>query len=186
MRLIIAAAAIALAACSSRDFVSTAAPPARAALPSLAASAVTDSAAIRGTLDRWYAAMQAVDSAAILAPLTPQFLLLEDTLPLTGPALVARLNNGGTATAWRAEFSDLRTRIAGDVAWTTLKNHETSTARDGTTCQADFLETIVFVRDGARWLIDRYHAAALHPWKCARQGKSDDRAAPVATNGQVH
>jgi ketosteroid isomerase-like protein len=131
-----------------------------------APNAAVDSTAIRVTLDGWYAAMQRVDSAGILAPLTPQFLLLEDTLPLSGAELLTRLKQGGTESKWTFEFSDMRTRILGDVAWTTLKNHETSQGPDGKPCQADFLETIVFVRDGSRWLIDRYHAAALHRWSC--------------------
>lgn len=126
-----------------------------------------DSVAIRATLDTWYAAMQAVDSAGTLAPLTPQFLLLEDTLPLSGAELVKRLQNGGTESKWTAEFSDIRLRVAGDVAWATLKNHETSSDKSGKRCQADFLETIVFVRAETRWFIDRYHAAALHRWSCA-------------------
>lgn len=136
------------------------------ASPSTGANAVADSAAIRATLDAWYVAMQAVDSAGILAPLTPQFLLLEDTLPLSGAGLVARLKQGGSETKWTVAFSDFRTRIVGDVAWTTLKNHETSIGKDGKHCQAEFLETIVFVRDAARWLIDRDHAAAVHRWSC--------------------
>jgi ketosteroid isomerase-like protein len=135
-------------------------------LASTAARVGADSVAIRATLDAWYVAMQAVDSAGTLAPLTPQFLLLEDTLPLSGTALVARLKQGGAETKWTAAFSDLHTRIVGDVAWTTLKNHETSIGKDGKHCQADFLETIVFVRDAGRWLIDRYHAAPVHRWSC--------------------
>ncbi|HEX4934738.1 MAG TPA: nuclear transport factor 2 family protein [Gemmatimonadaceae bacterium] len=124
-----------------------------------------DERAIRAVLDQWYVAMQAADSAGTVAPLTPEFLLLEDTLPLTGPELVARLKEGAGAK-WTAAFSDLRTRVRGDVAWTTLRNHEESTAPDGKRCQADFLETIVFVRDGGDWRIDRYHAAAFHRWHC--------------------
>ncbi len=103
------------------------------------------------------------------AHLTPEFLLLEDTIPLSGPQLVARLLEDTSGAEWTAEFSDLRTRFRGDVAWTTLLNHETSTSpSDGAECQADFLETIVFVRDEGRWLIDRYHAAALHRWSCTQ------------------
>ncbi len=133
-----------------------------------AADTAADTVAIRTTLDGWYAAMQRVDSAEIVAPLTPEFLLLEDTLPLNRDQLVARLTEGDDSTVkWTAEFSDLRTRIVGNVAWTTLKNHEVSrSSRDGKVCQADFLETIVLVRNGATWRIDRYHAAALHRWKC--------------------
>ena len=110
--------------------------------------------------------MYKIDTAGILAHLTPEFLLLEGDLPLSGAELVARLKKGGTETKWVAEFSDLRTRFRGDVAWTTLKNHETALGKDGKKCQADFLETIVFVRDDGRWLIDRYHAAVVNKWSC--------------------
>ena len=151
---------LALFACSPRGPASTA---------DSATDTATELTAIRATLDGWYAAMQRADSAAILAPLTREFLLLEDTLPLSGAQLVARLKGDTSGVKWNAEFSDLRTRLRGDVAWTTLRNHETSRAPNGgKRCQADFLETIVFVRDDGRWLIDRYHAAALHPWSCAK------------------
>jgi len=126
----------------------------------------SDSQAIRTTLEEWYVAMQKIDTVGVLAPLTEQFLLLEDTLPLTGDELVARLQRGGTETKWTAEFSDFRTRFLGEVAWTTVKNHEDALMEDGTQCQADFLETIVFVRQGESWFIDRYHAAAVNRWSC--------------------
>ena len=127
---------------------------------------VADSLAILNTLDEWYNAMYRVDSIGVLASLTPQFLLLEDTIPLTGAELFARLKQGDKETKWAAKFSDLRTRYQGDIAWTTLKNHETSSGKDGKRCQADFLETIVFVRKDKRWLIDRYHAALVNQWDC--------------------
>ena len=76
----------------------------------------SDSQAIRTTLEEWYVAMQKIDTVGVLAPLTEQFLLLEDTLPLTGDELVARLQRGGTETKWTAEFSDFRTRFLGEVA----------------------------------------------------------------------
>ena len=126
----------------------------------------TDTTAIRATLENWYVAMYKIDSVGILSPLTPEFLLLEDTLPLTGIELVNRLKKGGRETKWSAEFSDMHTRFQGDVAWTTLKNHEIAIMKDGQQCQADFLETIVFVREDQHWMIDRYHAAAVHPWSC--------------------
>lgn len=166
MRRSLVMALLALASCSPQAS-STDRDTAHASASTGAPNAPTaDSTAMHATLDRWYRAMQAVDSAGIVAPLTPQFLLLEDTLPLSAPQLVARLAAGGTDAKWTYSFSDWRTRIVGDVAWTTLKNHETSRGNDGKECQADFLETIVFVREGDGWLIDRYHAAALHRWQC--------------------
>lgn len=110
--------------------------------------------------------MYANDSTRIVAPLTSQFLLLEDTLPLSGTQLVTRLKSDSSGTKWKANFSDLKTRIEGDVAWTTLRNHEDIHTRDGKTLCADFLETIVFVRAGERWKIDRYHAADMHTKAC--------------------
>jgi hypothetical protein len=53
------------------------------------------------------------------------------------------------------------------VAWTTLDNHETQLDPSGAVvCSADFIETVVFVSDAGRWLIDRYHAAARRRWSC--------------------
>lgn len=127
---------------------------------------VADTAAIRATLDALYDAMYKVDGAGIMATVTPQFLLLEGILPLSAAELIARLQKGGTDTKWGAEFSDFRTRFMGDVAWTTVKNHEIAQGTDGKVCKADFLETIVFVRDGEHWLIDRYHAAVENDWAC--------------------
>ena len=166
MRGFLVVALLAATACAPNDSSGTGDTAQTTAPAKADPDAAADSAAIRTTLDEWYVAMQTVDSARTLAPLTPQFLLLEDTLPLSGLELVARLKKGGSETKWTAEFSDLRTRVMRDVAWTTLRNHETSHGKDGKKCQADFLETIVFVRDGKRWLIDRYHAAALHRWRC--------------------
>jgi len=167
MRCILVVTMLAVAACGPNDSPGGGDVAQTPSSASAARDPATDSAAMRATLDGWYRAMQAVDSAGILAPLTPQFLLLEDTLPLSGPELVARLKQAGSGTPWTFAFSDWRGRIVGDVAWTTLRNHETMQGEGGKHCQADFLETIVFVRDGGRWLIDRYHAAALHRWSCA-------------------
>lgn len=128
----------------------------------------SDEAAIRKTLDSWYDAMYANDSSAIVAPLTREFLLLEDTLPLSGNELVARLKTDNDGAKWRANFSDFKTRIEGDVAWTTLRNHEIIEPPGNKKCSADFLETIVFVRSGDAWKIDRYHAAALHQMTCSK------------------
>jgi ketosteroid isomerase-like protein len=140
---------------------------AKGAPPAASRDRAADERAVRKTLDDWYEAMYANDSARIVAPLTREFLLLEDTLPLSGVELVARLKSDNGGAKWKANFSDFKTRIEGDVAWTTLRNHEDIEAPGNKKCTADFLETIVFVRAGEGWKIDRYHAAALHPMACA-------------------
>ena len=84
-----------------------------------------DSLAIHTTLDNWYNAMYKVDRTDILELLTPQFLLIEDTLALSGIELITRLKKERADVNWTAEFSEFRKRFKGEVAWTTLKNHET-------------------------------------------------------------
>ncbi|HEX9164625.1 MAG TPA: nuclear transport factor 2 family protein [Gemmatimonadales bacterium] len=123
-----------------------------------------DQAAIEAVLDGWYTAMIAKDSAGTVAPLTEDFLLLEDTLPLSRTELAVRLLQG--VGQWTSKRHDFQTRVAGDVAWSTFRNDETSLGPDGTSCAARFLETAVFVRRGGAWLIDRYHAAAVERWHC--------------------
>lgn len=121
-------------------------------------------AAIESVLDGWYTAMIAKDSAGTVAPLTEEFLLLEDTLPLSRAELTSRIMQG--EGQWTSNRSDFRTRVEGDVAWTTFRNDETSVGPDGAPCTARFLETAVLVRGDGGWLIDRYHAAAVERWHC--------------------
>jgi ketosteroid isomerase-like protein len=167
MRLLLVVTLLAATACSSGEPATRLDSAGATATAVASRDATSDPAAIRATLDGWYRAMQDLDSAGTLSPLTPQFLLPEDTLPLSAAALWTRLKGGGAEAKWTADFSDMRTRFAGGVAWTTLRNHETSQDAVGKKCQSDFLETIVFVRDAERWRIDRYHAAALHRWSCS-------------------
>lgn len=144
----------------------TACSPAPAPGPAAVADSERDQAEIQKTLDAWYTAMQAADSAGTVRPLTAEFYLLEDTLPLNRAQLVAGIIQDKSGRSWTSSRSDYHTRLHGDVAWTTLRNHETSHSAAGKACEADFLETVVFVREDHRWLIDRYHAAAVKPWTC--------------------
>ncbi len=150
MRLTATLAAILVVACA------TPAPPPPASVPQ------DDARAIHETLLGWYQAIHSFDSAGIASPLTPTFLILEDTLPLSREALVAGILSGRGMGSQTAELRDLKTRVNGDVAWTTLRNHEVFTSVSGKTDTLDFLETIVFERVAGRWMIDRYHAARLN------------------------
>lgn len=123
-----------------------------------------DRMAIESVLDTWYAAMIARDSVGVVTPLTETFLLLEDTLPLTGAQLVARLRDGDGQ--WSSVRHDFQTQVQGDVAWSTFRNDEAAAGPDGSSCTARFLETAVFVRREGAWRIDRYHAAAIERWQC--------------------
>ncbi len=134
------------------------APPAKPAAADSAAAPAAEARAVEATLVAWYDAMRAFDLEAVAGALTPSFLLLEAGTPLDGPALVERLRAARGQGSQTAALSDLRTRVRGDVAWTTLRNRETWTPKEGAAVHAEFLETVVLVRDGGRWRIDRYHA----------------------------
>ena len=121
-----------------------------------------DEQAIHSVLVKWYDAIHNHDSTGIAEPLTPTFLLLEDTVPMDKAALVGGLMAGRNAGSQVANLSDLKTRVHGDVAWTTMYNHEIFTPTARAPEPHDFLETVVFERIGGQWRIDRYHAARLN------------------------
>jgi hypothetical protein len=140
--------ALALAAC---------APAPRPAAP--AALDPPDSVEI--VLTRWYDAMAAHDSAGGLAPLPPEFLLVEDTTLVTREQLVRGLMAGAGHGHQTSERSGFHTVVTDSVAWTTLRNHEQWLPTKGTPLTLDFIETVVFRKHEGRWMIDRYHATRL-------------------------
>lgn len=117
--------------------------------------------AVHQALERWYTAIHGYDSAGIAGALTPTFLILEDTVPYDGPTLVREILQGRGVGSQVAVLTDLRTRVHGDVAWTTLRNDEVWTPVKGAPDSLHFLETVVLQKVAGRWLIDRYHAARL-------------------------
>jgi hypothetical protein len=60
-----------------------------------------------------------------------------------------------------ARLTGLRTRVVGEVAWTTMRNEEIWTPAKGAPDSMAFLETVVFEKVNGWWRIDRYHAAKL-------------------------
>jgi len=121
--------------------------------------------AVEASLVAWYDAIRTYDFEAVESALTPTFLILEDRTPLDAPALLERLRAGKGQGSQVAVLSDLRTRVRGEVAWTTLRNDETWTPTEGAVVHLEFLETVVFVKEGGRWRIDRYHAQRIGPAK---------------------
>ena len=58
-------------------------------------------------------------------------------------------------------FSDWRTTVKGDVAWTSFRNHAEVVPGDGDPFPLDWRETVVLQKHGSDWLIDRYHSASV-------------------------
>jgi ketosteroid isomerase-like protein len=117
--------------------------------------------AVEQALNDWYGAMARWDSAGIADAMTPTFFILEDTLPLDKVELMKRILEGRGQGTLSAQLSGLRTRVLGEVAWTTMRNAEVWMPAKGAPDSVAFLETVVLQKVNGRWLIDRYHAAKL-------------------------
>lgn len=119
---------------------------------------------IEKTLRDWYTAIHQQDFKTVADMLTDEFLIVEHTERLTKAQQMARFEEFkdlGTQTAEQHEFE---TRIHGDVAWTTLRNTEVWTPADGSDpVDLEFIETVILVKKGNRWLMDRYHATSTKP-----------------------
>lgn len=121
-----------------------------------------DEAAVRAVLTDWYVAMRDHDNGGIASALSEEFLLVEHDAILRGPELTTMLMSESDATLI-AELSDFSITVHGDVAWSTHRNHEVWTPAEGEALEMEFLETVVLVRTGGRWLMDRYHATRISP-----------------------
>ena len=120
-----------------------------------------ESRAVEQALNDWYGAMARDDSAGIADAMTATFFILEDTLPLDKAELMQRILAGRGQGTQSARLTGLRTRVLGDVAWTTMRNEEIWIPTKGAPDSVAFLETVVLQKVDGRWLIDRYHAAKL-------------------------
>jgi ketosteroid isomerase-like protein len=117
--------------------------------------------AVEQTLVDWYTAITEHAMDAVAAALAPGFLLVENTELLDRVALLERLTLGinyGTQTAVLSEF---HTVVQGDVAWTTLRNHEVWTPKEGDPVRLEFIETVVLRKSAGRWLMERYQATPV-------------------------
>lgn len=123
-----------------------------------------DTAAIEQTLRDWYAAIEQQDLLTVEHMLTDNFLIIEHTEIFTKAQLMARFEQAKTMGKQTAELSEFKTRVQGDVAWTTLHNSETWIPSDGSQeLHFEFIETVVLLQQNDQWLIDRYHATSTKP-----------------------
>lgn len=120
-----------------------------------------DARAAEACLHAWHHALEHHDWTAVVAGLTPGFLMIEHDRILDKAALLAMLMGSASHGCQRASLHGFRTLAQGDIAWTTVHNDEVWIANDGTRTPYSFLETAIFKREGGSWRIDRYHATRL-------------------------
>jgi len=121
----------------------------------------SDILAAEAALSDWHRALEQHDWSAVEAGLTAEFVMIEQDRILERAALLALLKGSAALGRQRASLHDFRTRVRGDVAWTTARNDAVWIATDGAQTPYGFLETAVLQREGGAWRIDRYHATRL-------------------------
>jgi hypothetical protein len=72
-----------------------------------------------------------------------------------------RAGNHAVVFTWRYAFSDWRTEVHGDVAWTTFRDRAVLTPQKGAPVPFDWWETVVLTKVDGAWLIDRYQSAPV-------------------------
>ena len=114
-------------------------------------------------LARWYEAIQGHDSVGVAAPLLRSFFIFEDTTRIGRDELVAGVVSGFARGTQTAAISGLATEVRGNVAWTSFRNREVWTPVDGGKPDTlEFLESVVFEKQGGAWLMERYHATRIN------------------------
>ena len=119
--------------------------------------------AFEAALQRWYTLVERHELDAAAEALTEDYLLVEGTELLDKATLMGRLRLGAERGVQTAALGEFHTVVVGDVAWTTLRNHEVWTPNDSTrqTVRLEFLETVVGRLQAGQWRIHRYHATLV-------------------------
>lgn len=125
-----------------------------------------DREAVEQTITKWFdEGIARIDTAAIGRLLTPSFQILEDSVWYDKPGFLAFVQSMpgqiGVPFTLRYSFSDWRTAVRGDVAWTSFRNQAVLTPEGAAPMNLDWWETAVLVRSDGGWLIDRYQSAPV-------------------------
>lgn len=134
--------------------------------PSGTADPAAEQAAVERTLTTWFdSGLARGDTGRVGRCLTPRFQILEDSVWYDRDGFlrfVASLHEGsGGPFTITYTLSDWRTRVSGDVAWASLRNHADVTPANGDPFALDWRETAVLMKQEGSWLIDRYHSASV-------------------------
>ena len=123
-----------------------------------AGSAVTDSAAVAGIVERFHAAYASGDSNAVVAMLAPDVVLLESGGTETLDEYRSHHLPGdlGYAKSVKITRAPVRVVVRGDAAWAWSTSRAAGEFR-GRTLNVAAAELIVLVRDAGRWRIAAIH-----------------------------
>jgi len=124
-----------------------------------------ENAAIEQSLRDWYEAIRIQDFQTVADRLTENFLIVEHTELFDKTQLMARFEKGKAHGTQASELLEFKTCVHGDIAWTTLRNSEVWTPTEGedNLMDLEFIETVIFIKQDGKWLIDRYHATSTKP-----------------------
>lgn len=131
-----------------------------------AADPASERAAVERAVTQWFdSGVALVDTAVIRRGLTPTFAILVDSVWYDKPGIMKYMASlpslvGGPFTL-RYALSDWRTRVHGNVAWTTFRNRAVMTPQKGATVPFDWWETVVLTKVDGAWLLDRDHSASV-------------------------
>jgi hypothetical protein len=131
-----------------------------------AANPAVEQAAVERAITQWYDSGVAVgDTAVMKRGLTPTFAILVDSVWYDKAGIIQYISSlpslvGGPFT-WRYAFSDWRTAVHGDVAWTSFRDRAVLTPQKGAPVSFDWWETVVLTKVDGAWLIDRYQSASV-------------------------
>ena len=141
-----------------RLVAATAAAISLALTPGLARAQGSDSSAVASVVSKYHDALAAGDSAAALALLSDDAVILETggvetRADYRSHHLPADINY---AKAIKSQYGPIQVRIHGDMAWTTATS-TTQGEMNGRTINSAGAELMVLVRSGGTWKISAIH-----------------------------
>ncbi len=114
-------------------------------------------------VDSLFGAISRFDYDGLRRSVTPEFELVEDTARMTIEDLIGLVRPLEGHGSMQYRFSDLNTRVAGNVAWTTYRNDGDAVVAGRVVERSAWLETAVLVRRDNTWRVERLHSNPVAP-----------------------